>query len=153
MAESTTKVQCNDLRCLYALSEECDCHQCGGALHGSGANNMADPIWVKKVERSSKTRRAFRKYLNEQDPKSGTRLYRRHREEFNKQYAEWTGKAEPVVSIHSQGMGSTANVTVIKDQQHNGDTYSHVRRSNGKTEYRKNDKLITKTQIPEELGW
>jgi len=153
MAESTTKVNCNDLRCLYALSEDCDCHQCGGAFHGSGANNMADPIWIKKVERSSKTRRAFRKYLNEQDPKSGTRLYRRHREEFNKQYAEWSGEPQEIVTVHSAGTGPTSEVTVIKDRRAGNDVYSHVRRANGKTEYRKNDKLITKANVPEHFGW
>ena len=154
MAE-VQQITCNDARCLYAQSDDCDCNQCGGALHGSQAGNMEDPRWVAKAERLSKTRKAFRKLLNSQEKGSGTRLYRRNREEFDKQYAIWAEvetpaeQPEEIKTVHVSGN----ETTVIKDKKVADDTYSHVRRSNGKTEYRKNDKVITKAEVPAELGW
>ena len=82
-----------DSKCQYADPEkaaDCKC-ECAGANHGQGQDTR---IWELKRERLSKTRKAFRKYLNAQDPRSGTRLYRHNREEFNKQYLEWSGKSE-----------------------------------------------------------
>ena len=154
MAE-VQQIQCNDARCLYATNDDCDCKHCGGALHGSKVGNMGDPQWVAKTERLSKTRKAFRKLLNSQEKGSGTRLYRRNREEFDKQYAIWAEvetpaeQPEEIKTVHVSGN----ETTVVKDMKVGNDTYSHVRRSNGKTEYRKNDKVITKAEVPAELGW
>lgn len=152
-----------DAKCQYAnpeLDADCNC-ECAGKNHGKGTDTR---VWEAKAERLSKTRKAFRRELNTKEPKTGTRLYRHNREEFDKQYAEWSGKPlqealpledkpEEIVSVHSAGTGENAEITVIKDSNLSGDTYSHVRRSNGKTEYRKNDKLISKKQVPDELGW
>lgn len=152
-----------DAKCQYANPEQaadCKC-ECAGKNHGQGTDTR---VWEAKAERLSKTRKAFRRELNAKEPRSGTRLYRHNREEFDKQYAEWSGKPmqeqlaldpakegedKSITTVHQSG----SEVTVIKDQQVGDDTYSHVRRSNGKTEYRKNDKLITKAQLPTELGW
>lgn len=147
-----------DAKCLYAMSDDCDCKNCGGAHHGSGINNMEDPIWVKKITRLSKTRKAFRKELNAKEPRSGTRLYRHHREEFDAQYAIWSGRAEEskpeeIVTVHSKGMGPDAEITVIKDATAFGDHYEHIRLPNGKTQYKKNGKIITKGDVHGSLQW
>ena len=162
------QAQC-DLRCQYANpadDAECKC-VCGGKNHGKGQNKAK---WDAKQERHLKTRRAFRAHLNSEKPRSGNRLYRRHRQEFEKQYAIWReghggkpqeqkqeeqkehgveSKVEEVKTVHQSG----SDVTVIKDAKVGNDVYSHVRRSNGKTEYRKNDKVCTKADVPAELGW
>lgn len=155
---SEHKSKC-DTRCQYAYADDsgCDC-ECGGANHGKGTDTR---IWEAKEKRHSTTRRAFKEFLNKQEPGSGRKLYKKDRAEFNKQYAEFSGKTEeevkaeeselekPIVSTHVTG----DNITVIKDQKFGEDVYSHVRRNNGKTEYRKNDKIITKASLPTELGW
>lgn len=153
-----------DTRCQYAnpeLPDNCDC-ECGGKNHGQGTDTR---IWELKNQRLSQTRKAFRKELNKNEKGSGTKLYRKNREEFDKQYLIWKNKeqvgidpAKPgadktITTVHSAGNGPKAEITVIKDATVGEDVYSHVRRSNGKTEYRKNDKLITKAGIPAELGW
>lgn len=150
---------CPDAKCYYAWSDDCDCKHCEGAAHGGGINNLNDPIMVKKQARHKTTRRAFRELLNQESPRSGVRLYRRNREEFERRYAEYLKeqgvepKPEEIVTVHSKGMGDKAEVTIIKDAKVGNDFYSHVRRANGKTEYRKNDKVCTKADIPAELGW
>lgn len=148
-----TQAQC-DLRCQYANpSEDADCKcVCGGKNHGKGQDQAK---WDAKQERHQKTRRAFRAHLNKEEPKKGNRLYRRHRQEFNRLFAEWRGDSietkpsEEIETVHKSGN----DITVIKDAKVGDDTYSHVRRNNGKTEYRKNDKLVTKKDLPAELGW
>lgn len=153
MAETITV--CPDAKCYYAWSDECDCKHCNGAAHGGGINNLNDPIMVKKNARHKTTRRAFRELLNQESPRSGIRLYRRNREEFETRYAEYLKsqgvepKPEEITTTHVSG----SEITVIKDAKVGNDVYSHVRRSNGKTEYRKNDKVCTKAGIPAELGW
>src|SRR5690606_25649163 len=99
---SATATKC-DNKCLYADPEQADdCHcECGGKNHGKGTDEAK---WAAKELRHIGTRRAFRAYLNEQEPKSGNRLYRRHRQDFERQYAEWLAdrgitkkdKTEPV---------------------------------------------------------
>lgn len=155
-----------DSRCQYANPEntECDC-ECGGTNHGQGTDTR---IWEIKNARLSVTRKAFRKYLNGIEKGSGTKLYRKNRAEFDKQYLIWktpSSKEDPtliddaiklndsITTVHSAGNGSKSEITIIKDQEFDGDIYSHVRRSNGKTEYRINDKITTKSGIPVELGW
>lgn len=156
-----------DTRCQYANPEIPDCNcECGGKNHGQGTDTR---IWELKNTRLSQTRKAFRKFLNAQVKGSGSKLYRKNRSEFDKQYLIWKNGSskedpslitdaveldkqltpEPVTTVHKSG----SEVTIIKDQEFEGNTYSHVRRSNGKTEYRKNDKLITKSGVPTELGW
>lgn len=151
-----------DTRCQYAdpdKIENCDC-ECAGKNHGQGTDIR---IWETKKARLNSTRKAFRKFLNAQVKGSGSKLYRKNRAEFDKQYLLWKngdslGTApngeelvleKPITTVHQSG----SEVTIIKDQEFEGNTYSHVRRSNGKTEYRKNDKLITKKGVPTELGW
>ena len=149
-----------DTRCQYAnpeLPDNCDC-ECAGRNHGQGTDLR---IWEAKKTRLGQTRKAFRKLLNSQVKGSGSKLYRKNRAEFDKQYLIW--KNQEVVGIDSAKLGedksittihkSGSELTIIKDQEFEGNTYSHVRRSNGKTEYRKNDKLITKKGVPTELGW
>lgn len=77
---------CTDARCIYAFSEECDCKICNGAGHGGG---MGLPKWDEKVKKLSKTRKAFRKMLNEKEAGSGRKLYRKNRLEFENQYQAW----------------------------------------------------------------
>lgn len=149
-----------DTRCQYAnpdLPDNCDC-ECAGRNHGQGTDIR---IWEAKKTRLGQTRKAFRKFLNSQVKGSGSKLYRKNRAEFDKQYLLWKnqevvgidpakpGADKTITTIHKSG----SEVTVIKDQEFEGNIYSHVRRSNGKTEYRKNDKLITKKGVPTELGW
>jgi hypothetical protein len=140
-----------DARCQYAVDVggDCDC-ECGGKNHGQGTDTR---IREAQAVRHSKTKRGFKEhYNNEHGERAAQKLYRRDRAEFNKLYAAYSGKEAPVeeiTTVHQSG----SEVTVIKDANFSGDIYSHVRRSNGKTEYRKNDKLITKAQVPEELGW
>lgn len=149
-----------DTRCQYAnpeLPDNCDC-ECAGKNHGQGTDLR---IWEAKKTRLGQTRKAFRKFLNAQVKGSGSKLYRKNRAEFDKQYLIWKDPSvtlmdsiqedlpEPITTVHKSG----SEVTIIKDQEYEGNTYSHVRRSNGKTEYRKNDKLITKKGVPTELGW
>lgn len=152
-----SKIQSHcDSRCQYANPDnvECDC-ECGGKNHGQGTDTR---IWEAKQKRLGATRKAFRKHLNKEVKGSGTKLYRRNRAEFDRLYDLWklTQDETPnqITTVHSKGMGENAEITVIKDAEFNGDTYSHIRRiKTGKTEYRKNDKLITKGQVPVELGW
>lgn len=145
-----------DAKCQYANPEkdaDCKC-ECAGKNHGQGTETR---IWEAKAKRLSITRKAFRREMNANEPRTGTRMYRHNREEFDKQYLIWkikqTGEEpvleDPVVSTHVSGN----EVTVIKDQEFEGHVYSHVRRSNGKTEYRKDDKVVTKADIPAELKW
>jgi hypothetical protein len=142
-----------DLKCQYANPEhasECKC-ECGGENHGKGTDVRR---WEAKEKRHAKTRRAFRAHLNAKESKSGNKLYRRNRTEFNRLFAEWQKEhgvepKEEIETVHKSG----SEVTVIKDATVGEDVYSHVRRSNGKTEYRKNDKMITKADVPKELGW
>lgn len=142
-----------DAKCQYANPDQagdCKC-ECAGKNHGQGTDTRK---WEVKAARLSKTRKAFRRELNAKEPRSGTRLYRHNREEFDAQYAVWAGKAEPVVGEPVQTTHTNGKETwVIKDQEFEGHTYSHVRRSNGKTEYRKDDKVVTKADIPAELQW
>lgn len=150
MAEATkNKIASHcDSRCQYAMDPagDCDC-ECGGTNHGQGT----DPaIREKQIARHGKTRRAFKEQYNDKNGiRAAQKLYRKDRAQFNKLFAEWSGTTEEVTTVHQSG----TEVTVIKDSKVGDDTYSHVRRSNGKTEYRKNDKLITKAQLPVELGW
>lgn len=159
-----------DTRCQYANPEIPDCNcECGGKNHGQGTDTR---IWEIKNTRLGKTRKAFRKMLNKELKGQGTKLYRKNRAEFDRLYETWKlTKEDPslitdaveldkqlppetITTVHSKGMDKNAEITVIKDAEFNGDTYSHIRRiKNGKTEYRKNDKLTTKGQIPVELGW
>ena len=169
-----TKIKSNcDTRCQYAYTEEgeCDC-RCEGRNHGKGQDVE---IRSKQAERHSKTKRAFRKYLNAKDPGLGRRLYRRNRDEFNKQYDQWLKTPDHITTIHSKGMGPQAEVTVIKDSKpkvelfhHTGEVsyqilketkigeniFQHVRYlKTKKTAYLLNGKVITKAKLPENLGW
>jgi len=136
-----------DTRCLYAMSEDgCDC-VCGGENHGRGDNIE---IRTKQQQRHAKTRRAFKAHLDNTDgPKARRSLYK-NRELFNKEFAKWSGQEPVVETVHQSGN----TVTVIKDKKIGDDTYSHIRRNTtNKTEYWKNEKVITKAQLPAELGW
>lgn len=154
MAENKISTSC-DSRCQYADPEksgECNCI-CKGKNHGQGSNSE---VWDQKHKRLSVTRKAFRKSLNNQEPRSGTHLYRRDRLEFNKQYTIWkenqlTHEESNTNEISTVPQGS--EFTIIKDAKVGDNYYSHIRRQNGKTEYRNNDKVITKKEIPTELGW
>ena len=91
-AKRTIATHC-DSRCQYADPEaaaDCSC-ECAGANHGKGEDQR---VWQAKEDRLGITRKAFRKFLNGQEPKTGTRLYRRNREEFDKQYAIWKTEQE-----------------------------------------------------------
>lgn len=157
MAEQTKKIAAPcDSRCQYANPDNPDCNcECGGSNHGQGSDVR---VWEKKRARLSITRKAFRKSLNAEVPRSGTHLYRHQREEFDKQYLIWKSaqlaqQENETAPEQTTTVPQGSELTVIKDAKIGEDTFSHVRRQNGKTEYRKNDKLITKAQVPTELGW
>lgn len=75
-----------------------------------------------------RTHRAFRLYLNAQEKNKGNRLYRRNKEEFERLYLEWLA-TEPV------------EVAVLGT-----DTYQKKTFSNGRVQYLKNNKMITKAE-------
>lgn len=157
MAEQTS---C-DAKCQYADPEkaaDCNC-ECEGKNHGQGSDTR---IWEAKAARLSKTRKAFRRHLNEQEPKSGTRLYRHNRAEFDKQYAEWSGKPiEEVIAETEEPLVDEEKFELLKSYDDGQDPryWVHVRnKATGKTEYRtgtsKDDLVvITKDSVPAEAGW
>lgn len=153
MAEEVTKNKIAshcDARCQYAIdaSGDCDC-ECGGKNHGQGADPM---VREKQAQRHSKTRRHFKDQYNEEHGiRAAQRLYRKDRAEFNKLYAAFAGVEENKLNLPSKKKAPEveAKFEVIKESGE----FQHVRYPNKKTAYLQSGKVITKAQLPVELGW